>query len=59
MTSQELEKFLPEVVRRLVDALQPERIYFRLPCAGNPGPHSDVDMLVVVPDSDQPGGAGL
>ena len=56
MTAEELERVLPEIVRRLADALQPERIYlFGSHARGAAGPHSDVDILVVVPQSDQPG----
>ncbi|OGV73854.1 MAG: DNA polymerase III subunit beta [Lentisphaerae bacterium RIFOXYB12_FULL_65_16] len=56
MTSKELESILPEIVRRLVEALQPERIYlFGSHARGEARPCSDVDILVVVPDSDQPG----
>ena len=56
MTAEELESMLPQVVRRLADALQPERIYlFGSHARGEAGPHSDVDILVVVPQSDQPG----
>jgi UTP:GlnB (protein PII) uridylyltransferase len=56
MTSKELETILPEIVRRLVAALQPERIYlFGSHARGEARQHSDVDSLVVVPGSDQPG----
>ncbi|MDQ7859175.1 MAG: nucleotidyltransferase domain-containing protein [Armatimonadota bacterium] len=42
---------LAEVVRRLVDAYQPERIYlFGSVARGESGPDSDYDLLVVVPD---------
>lgn len=40
-----------EIVRRLVDAYQPERIYlFGSAARGELGPNSDYDVLVVVPD---------
>ena len=56
MTSQRLDEILPEIVRRLVAALQPERVYlFGSHARGEAGPHSDIDILVVVPDSSQPG----
>lgn len=42
---------LAEVVRRLVDAYRPERIYlFGSAARGEAGPDSDYDLLVVVPD---------
>jgi predicted nucleotidyltransferase len=42
---------LAEVVRRLVAAYQPERIYlFGSLARGETGPDSDYDLLVVVPD---------
>ena len=47
---------LQEVVRRLVDTMQPEQIYLFGSYARNtqiPG-QSDIDLLVIVPDSDLP-----
>jgi predicted nucleotidyltransferase len=42
---------LAEVVRRLVEAYQPEQIYlFGSVARGESGPDSDYDPLVVVPD---------
>jgi predicted nucleotidyltransferase len=42
---------LAEVVRRLVDAYKPERIYlFGSVARGDAGPDSDYDLLVIVPD---------
>jgi len=42
---------LAEIVRRLVAAYQPERIYlFGSAARGEAGPGSDYDLLVVVPD---------
>jgi predicted nucleotidyltransferase len=42
---------LAEVVRRLVEAYQPERIYlFGSKARGDHGPDSDYDLLIVVPD---------
>jgi len=42
---------LAEVVRRLVEAYQPERIYlFGSVARGDAGADSDYDLLVVVPD---------
>jgi len=46
---------LAEIVRRLVEAYQPERIYlFGSVARGDAGPHSDYDILVVVADDAQP-----
>ena len=42
---------LAEIVRRLVEAYQPERIYlFGSMARGDAGPDSDYDLLVLVPD---------
>lgn len=42
---------LADIVRRLVDAYQPERIYlFGSTARGDAGPDSDYDLLVIVPD---------
>jgi predicted nucleotidyltransferase len=42
---------LAEVVRRLVEAYRPERVYlFGSVARGDAGPDSDYDLLVVVPD---------
>ena len=44
---------LAEIVRRLVAAFQPERIYlFGSMARGDAGPDSDYDLMVVVPVSD-------
>lgn len=46
---------LAEVVRRLVEAYQPERIYlFGSVARGDAGADSDYDLLVVVPDDAPP-----
>ncbi len=46
---------LAEVVRRLVEAYQPERIYlFGSVARGDAEPDSDYDLLVVVPDDAPP-----
>jgi excisionase family DNA binding protein len=46
---------LAEIVRRLVEAYEPERIYlFGSRARGESGPHSDYDLLVVVPDAAPP-----
>lgn len=42
---------LAEIVRRLVDAYRPERIYlFGSQARGDAGPDSDYDLLLVAPD---------
>ena len=42
---------LAEVVRKLVEAYRPERVYlFGSVARGEVGPDSDYDLLVVVPD---------
>ena len=46
---------LGEIVRRLVTALRPERIYlFGSKARGDEGSESDYDVLVVVPDAAPP-----
>ena len=46
---------LAEVVRRLVEAYRPERVYlFGSVARGDAGPDSDYDLLVVVPDDSPP-----
>jgi predicted nucleotidyltransferase len=46
---------LVEVVRRLVEAYRPVRIYlFGSVARGDAGPNSDYDILVIVPDDAQP-----
>jgi uncharacterized protein len=46
---------LAEIVRRLVEAYQPERIYlFGSVARGGAGPDSDYDLLVLVPDEASP-----
>jgi hypothetical protein len=43
---------LDDIVRRLVDAYRPERVYlFGSRARGEGGPESDYDLLVVVDDS--------
>jgi HEPN domain-containing protein len=49
------EEPLAEAVRRLVDALQPERIYlFGSRARGDATEDSDYDLMVVVPDTEEP-----
>ena len=46
---------LNEIVQRLVNALHPEKIYlFGSHAYGQPNDDSDVDLLIVVNDSDLP-----
>ena len=46
---------LNEVVRRLVEAYSPERIYlFGSVARGEAGPDSDYDIMVIVPDDAPP-----
>lgn len=46
---------LSGVVRRLVDAYRPERVYlFGSVARGEAGPDSDYDLLLVVPDDSPP-----
>lgn len=52
LTPQIVDQVLPDIVRRLCDALQPEKIYLYGSCAARAvGPDSDVDLLVVVRES--------
>ncbi len=47
---------LAEIVRRLVELLDPERIYlFGSRAPGRTGPDSDYDLMVVVPQLTEPG----
>jgi predicted nucleotidyltransferase len=51
----ESDPVLAEIVRRLVAAYDPERIYlFGSKARGDEGPDSDYDLLVVVPDDAPP-----
>lgn len=53
--TRELEGPLAEIVRRLVEAYQPRRIYlFGSMARGDAGPDSDYDLLVIVPDDALP-----
>ncbi len=46
---------LAEIVRRLVEAYQPERVYlFGSVARGDAGPDSDYDLLLIVPDDAPP-----
>lgn len=50
-----MDKSLDEIVRRLVIAYEPERIYlFGSHARGDAGPDSDLDLLVIVPDDATP-----
>lgn len=47
---------LAEIVRRVVDALAPERVYlFGSKARGEEGPDSDYDLMVVVSNTAEPG----
>lgn len=55
MAVSENDPVLDEIVRRLVDALQPERIYlFGSRARGKTGRDSDYDLMVVVPQLTEP-----
>jgi predicted nucleotidyltransferase len=46
---------LAEIVRRLVGAFEPERVYlFGSKARGDPDPDSDYDVMVIVPDDAPP-----
>mgnify|MGYP001579230903 CR=1 FL=1 len=46
---------LAEILRRLVDAYAPERVYlFGSHARGDVGPDSDYDLMVIVPDDAAP-----
>jgi predicted nucleotidyltransferase len=46
------DELLARIVRSLIEAYQPERIYLFGSCArGEAGPDSDYDLLIIVPDS--------
>jgi hypothetical protein len=50
---------LGEIVRRLIKAYEPDRIYlFGSTARGDSGPDSDYDLMVVVPDDARPNGGG-
>lgn len=51
----ETDTILAEIVRRLVEAYEPERIYlFGSRARGSSGEESDYDLLVIVPDNAPP-----
>ena len=55
MTNELDDLILSEIVRRLVAAYQPERIYlFGSKARGDAGPDSDYDLMVIVPDDAPP-----
>ncbi|MDD3925507.1 MAG: nucleotidyltransferase domain-containing protein [bacterium] len=52
---QNKDNVLAEIVKKLVDAYKPERIYlFGSHARGETGPDSDYDLMVVVRQSDLP-----
>lgn len=51
----ERDEVLAEIVRRLVDAYEPSRVYlFGSRARGDAGSDSDYDIMVIVPDSAPP-----
>lgn len=51
----ENDPVLAEIVRRLLKAYEPQRIYlFGSKARGDAGPDSDYDLMVVVPDDASP-----
>lgn len=51
----ERDELLAEIVRRLVNAYEPSRIYlFGSRARGDAGPDSDYDLMVIVPDDASP-----
>jgi len=54
LTKETVRRLLPEIVRRLTEALDLEAIYLYGSCvSGQIGPDSDIDLLVVVGASTQ------
>jgi predicted nucleotidyltransferase len=54
-STKSLPPVLTEIVRRLVNAYEPERIYlFGSHARGEEGPDSDLDLIVIVPDDTLP-----
>lgn len=51
----ERDPVLSEIIRRLVEAYRPERVYlFGSKARGESGPDSDYDILLIVPDDAPP-----
>jgi len=49
------DKTLAEVVRRLIQAYRPDRVYlFGSKARGDASPDSDYDLMVVIPESTEP-----
>ena len=56
MPDSRVEPVLAEIVRRLVEAFQPERVYlFGSRARGDGDPESDYDLMVVVHEASEPG----
>ncbi|HYA02263.1 MAG TPA: nucleotidyltransferase domain-containing protein, partial [Syntrophobacteria bacterium] len=54
-STKSLPAVLTEIVSRLVNAYEPERIYlFGSHARGEEGPDSDLDLIVIVPDDALP-----
>ena len=53
LTKAKVERVLPEIVRRLRETLKPVAVYLFGSCVeGAIGPHSDVDILVILAESE-------
>ena len=54
-TDQAIDSVLDEIVRRLVQTYEPERVYlFGSKSRGDEGPDSDYDLMLIVPDDAAP-----
>jgi len=48
-------ELLDEIIKRLAESIHPERIYlFGSHATGNADQDSDIDLLIVIPDTSQP-----
>ena len=55
MTTASTNETMAEVIRRIAVALKPEKIYlFGSHAWGTPTPDSDIDLFVIVKESEQP-----
>ena len=55
MTAASTNETMAEVIRRIAVALKPEKIYlFGSHAWGTPTPDSDIDLFVIVKESEQP-----
>ncbi|MBU0967468.1 MAG: nucleotidyltransferase domain-containing protein [Proteobacteria bacterium] len=54
-TNKSLNESLPEAIRRIAEALRPEKIYlFGSHAWGEATPDSDIDLFVIIKESSQP-----